>query len=372
MSALGDITVLELGGIGPAPFAGMLLADMGARVVRIDRIGTQYLDVMSRGKRSIMVDVRQPEGLDVVRRLVGAADALIEGFRPGVLEKMGLAPEQCWEINPRVVIGRMTGWGQDGPLAPRAGHDINYIALAGALHAFGGDPNRPPAFPLNLVGDYGGGGLLLAFGLLCAIHESAASGAGQVVDAAMVDGAALLMTKWYGEFGRGRWKDERGSNFVDGASHFYRVYETADGRHVAVGALEPQFYAALVEGLGLDLEALPPQLDPASWPVLAEQFAAIFRTRTRDEWTAIFEGRDACVTPILSLAEAPQHDHNRSRGMLVEHSGVVQPAPAPRLSRTPGTLRPNASPGEHTDVVLRELGFPEDAIAKLRANGVAA
>jgi alpha-methylacyl-CoA racemase len=305
--ALDALRVIELGGIGPVPFGGMLLSDMGADVVRIDRPRSTYIDQLWRGKKSIIVDLRTPEGVDVVRRLLATADVLLEGFRPGVLERLGFTPETCWESNPRLVIGRMSGWGQEGPRSQEAGHDVNFIGLSGVLNSIG-PRDQKPSIPLNLVGDYGGGGLLMAFGVLCAVFEARANGRGQVVDAAMVDGAALLMTKWFGELAAGHWNDGRGRNATDGASHYYNVYRTADDKYVAVGAIEDKFYERVTSVLGVD-DQTDDRRDPACWPHFTDRFASVFRTRTRDEWMAAFDGEDSCVSPVLSMGEAVQDPH---------------------------------------------------------------
>ena len=370
MGPLAGVRVVELAGIGPGPFCAMLLADLGAEVLRVDRPAASrpaWPRVLARGRRSVAVDLKHPDGAGVVLDLVAAADALVEGFRPGVAERLGIGPDACLARNPRLVYGRVTGWGQEGPWQQAAGHDIDYIALAGALHPIG-HAGGPPVPPLNLVGDFGGGGMLLALGVVAALLEAGRSGAGQVVDAAMVDGAALLTTQFHELLAAGLWAEERGANLLDGGAPFYGVYETADGRHLAVGALEPQFYAELLRRLGLDDGDLPAQLDRDGWPLLRERLAAVFRTRTREEWCELLAGTDACVAPVLALAEAPAHPHNRARGTFVEVGGVTQPAPAPRFSRTPcDPPTPAASPGEHTDQALADWGLPPDKIARLRA-----
>jgi alpha-methylacyl-CoA racemase len=372
--ALAALRVLELGGIGPAPFAGMVLADMGADVVRIDRPGADTNDLpmdrnlLMRGKRSVQLDLTRSEGQEVAWSLVDRSDAIIEGFRPGVLERMGFAPDRCWERNPRLSVGRMTGWGQSGPLAMMAGHDINYIGLAGVLHSIG--PAAAPVVPLNLVGDYGGGGLLLAFGLLASVFEADRSGRGQVVDAAMVDGSALLMARWFGELAFGRWGDGREQNLVDGSAPFYRVYETADGGFVAVGAIEERFHAQLLAVLGIDPTDVGDRWDRGRWAELGERFAGIFRSRTRAAWVEAFDGVDACVTPVLGMHEAIDDDHNRSRATFVEVDGITQPAAAPRLGRTPGAAGSLSSPGQHTDEVLRELGLGGERVDELVRLGI--
>jgi alpha-methylacyl-CoA racemase len=377
---LAGLAVVEVAGIGPGPFAAMMLADMGAEVLRVDRASSVPAtpsesvsrDLLARGRRSVGVDLKHPEGVATVLRLVERADGLIEGFRPGVAERLGIGPEPCLARNPRLAYGRMTGWGQDGPLAGAAGHDIDYIALAGVLGAIG-RAGQPPVPPLNLVGDFGGGGMLLAFGMVCAFFEAARSGRGQVVDAAMVDGAALLTTMIHGLRAMGLWKEERGTNLLDTGAHFYEVYETADGGHVAVGAIEPQFYAELLRLSGLEGEDLAPQMDRSSWPQMKERLARVFRSRTRDEWCQIMEGGDACFAPVLSMAEAPDHPHNRGRGTFVEVGGVVQPGPAPRFSRTPGEVAgPPARPGQHTDEALEDWGFSAAERSRLRRVGAVA
>jgi alpha-methylacyl-CoA racemase len=379
MGPLRGIRILEFAGIGPGPFTGMLLADMGAEVLRIDRSQSvreplperPSLDLLGRGRRSVGLDLKHPEARAAVLRLVERADGLIEGFRPGVMERLGLGPDVCLERNPRLVYGRMTGWGQEGPLAHAAGHDINYIALAGALEAVGRRGEKPtPA--LNLVGDFGGGGMLLAFGMACALVERGASGKGQVVDAAMVDGSALLMTLMHGMRHAGLWHDERGTNLIDTGAHFYDTFETRDGKYVSIGSIEPQFYAELLEKLGLADETLPRQMDRAQWPVLKRRLEAIFKTKSRAEWCELMEGSDVCFAPVLSMGEAPSHPHIAARRTFVENAGVVQPAPAPRFSRTPPALgRPPAHAGEHTDAALADWGFGAEEIRKLRDAGAA-
>jgi len=372
MGPLEGMRLVEIAGIGPGPYCAMVLADMGAEVVRVVRPGPDPFaaaparDLLSRGRRSICVDLKRPEGVDTILRLVDRADGLLEGFRPGVMERLGLGPDACLARNPRLVYGRMTGFGQDGPLAGAAGHDINYIALAGVL-AHIGRAGQAPTPPLNLVGDFGGGGLLLAFGMVCALLERVRSGQGQVVDAAMVDGAAALMTVFHGAEQSGFWKDERGTNMLDGGAPWYDAYETADGKYVSIGAIEPRFYAELLRRTGLADEDLPDQNDAASWPVLRERLQALFRTRTRDAWCEILEGADVCFAPVLTMAEAREHAHNRARGLFVEVEGVAQPRPAPRFSRTDATIqRPPARGGSHTDEVLREWGFGDAELASLR------
>ncbi|MBI2709029.1 MAG: CoA transferase [Actinobacteria bacterium] len=384
MGPLAGIRVIEIAGIGPGPFCAMVLADLGAEVVRVDRAASVTgsgagadapppADVMNRGRRSIGVDLKHPDGVATVLRLVESADALIEGFRPGVMERLRLGPDACHERNPRLVYGRMTGWGQDGPYAAAAGHDINYIALAGALDPIG-RRGEAPVPPLNLVGDFGGGGMLLALGVCAALVEAGRSGQGQVVDAAMVDGAALLTTMFHAFRAMGIWHDERGTNLLDTGAHFYDVYECADGRYVSIGSIEPQFYAELLRLTGLEGTDLPWQMDRAQWPAMKEHLAGVFRTKTRDEWCALMEGSDVCFAPVLSLAEAPSHPHNVHRGTFTEVAGVVQPAPAPRFDRTPaGIGAPPPHAGQHTDEVLAAwAGLDGDDIAKLRESGAVA
>ena len=375
---LTGLRAVEIAGIGPGPFAGMLLADAGADVIRVDRAGagpgvagTGPMDVVGRGRRSIAVDLKRPEGVEVVLRLAERSDVLFEGFRPGVAERLGIGPEPCLARNRALVYGRMTGWGQDGPLAGAAGHDIAYIALAGALHLVG-RPDEPPPPPANVVGDYGGGGMLLAFGIVCAVLEARRSGRGQVVDAAIVDGTALLTALFHGLRAGGRWTDARGAHLLDGGAPFYRSYECADGRYVAVGALEPKFSTELLDRIGVPAgDELRGRLyDPAAWPALRERLAELFRTRTRDEWCALLEGTDACFAPVLTLGEAPAHPHNAARRAFTEVAGVVQPAPAPRFSATPGTISgPAPEPGRDTDAVLRDCGFSDAEVAGLRVAG---
>jgi alpha-methylacyl-CoA racemase len=381
---LRNVRVVELASLAPAPFAACLLADMGADVVRVDRIGPRPAfssPMLDRGKRSIAVDLKKPAGVDLVLDLVSRSHVLIEGFRPGVAERLGVGPEACLGRRRSLVYARMTGFGQDGPLAPRAGHDINYIALSGALSRIG-RAGAPPTPPLNLVGDFGGGSMFLLFGILCALHEAGHTGQGQVVDASMVEGAAYLMLPFFGAPTAGNGEDDgsatpaRGTTLLDSGAPFYDAYETADDRWVAVGAIEPQFYAALLDGLGLDAGSLPDQFDGDQWPDMKARFAAVFRTRTRDEWEKVFAGTDACVTPVLELDEVHGHEHNRARGSFIEdeNSGAVQPGPAPRLSETPGALH-GAAPGtgEHTDQILAEwLHLDGEAAGAMHRDGVVA
>jgi alpha-methylacyl-CoA racemase len=374
---LAGVKVIELAGIGPSPYACMLLADAGADVLRLERAPAggapaadgPYWDVLNRSRPSVGVDLKQPAAVEMVLDLVTQADALVEGFRPGVAERLGLGPDACWERNPKLVYGRMTGWGQDGPLAQTAGHDIDYIAISGALWPLGRKSDVPVP-PLNLVGDSGGGGMFLAFGVAAALLEAGRSGKGQVVDVAMTDGSASLMTMIYAFRQFGWWSEERGSNILDTGAPFYEVYETSDGKYMAVGALEAKFYEALVKGLGLDQAALPHQMDRERWPEMKERFAAVFRTRTRDEWAAVFAGTDACAAPVLSPWEARNHPHNAARQTFIEVDGVVQPAPAPRFSRTPAEVRrPPSPPGADTDEGLSGWGLSPEAIANLRDAG---
>ena len=378
---LAGIRVIEMVGLGPCPFAAMMLADMGAEVIRIDRkavpgapnpfpmLGTKY-DVMARGRRSIALDLKQPAARAVVLRLVEQSDVVLEGFRPGVMERLGLGPDACQARNPTLVYGRITGWGQQGPLAQAAGHDINYIALTGMLHAMG-RADAPPAPPLNLVGDFGGGAMMLAFGVVCAVLEASRSGKGQVVDAAMTDGAALLGAMMYGFRAHGSWRDQRGANMLDGGAHYYDTYACADGKFISIGAIEPQFYGLLLKLAEIDDPAFRAQMDARQWPALTEKLAAVFRARSRDEWCRLLEGTDVCFAPVLDMGEAPQHPHNVARGTFVDVDGVTQPAPAPRFSRTvPEIGSAPAQPGEHSAAVLGEWGWSVAEIDALAAQGV--
>lgn len=373
---LAGLAVVELAGIGPAPFAAMLLADLGAEVLRIDRPGPSRYpgdprhDLLNRGKRSAVVDLKRPEGAAVVRTLAARADVILEGYRPGVAERLGVGPEECQRVNPRLVYGRMTGWGQRGPLAHTAGHDLTYLATSGVLHTIG-PAGGPPVPPLNLLGDYGGGGMLLAAGVLAALWHAQRTGTGQVVDAAIVDGAALLATQMFGLRAGGLWRDERGANLFDGGAPNYSVYRTSDGGYLAVGALEPEFYTEFLTRLGLDPHTTPSPYDVAQWPRLRQLIADRLATRTRDEWVAVFADSDACVAPVLSPGEAQDHPHLAARGVFVDLHGVRQPAPAPRFSGTPArppTLPP-PYPGEHTRQALADWGVPE--VDKLIEDGVA-
>ena len=380
MGPLQGIKVIEIAGIGPGPFCAMMLADMGAEVLRVDRASNVRgqnpeqppADVLARGRRNIAVDLKNPQGVETVLRLADQADVLIEGFRPGVTDRLGIGPDTCLARNPRLIYGRMTGWGQDGPLAQAAGHDINYIALSGVLHAIG-RAGGPPVPPLNLVGDFGGGGMLLAFGVVAALVERASSGKGQVIDAAMVDGAALLAAALHGMRTTGGFIEQRGANLLDSGSHFYDVYETADGKYISIGSIEPQFYAELLERSGLAGEPLPKQMDRTQWPQLKERVTALFKQKTRDEWCALMEGTDVCFAPVLPISEAYEHPHNVSRNTFLDVAGVRQPGPAPRFSRTPPEIvRPPAHAGQHTDEVLALWGFGAEEIGSLRAAGAVA
>ena len=365
---LTGLRIVEMAGIGPGPFAGMMLADHGADVIRIDRgvrngFTIDAKDPLLRSRRSVALDLKRPEAVAAVRRIVGEADGLIEGFRPGVMERLGLGPDVLLGDNPRLVYGRMTGWGQDGPMADQPGHDINYIALSGTLDALGRAGGKPTP-PINLVGDFGGGGMLLAFGMLAALLQAQRTGRGQVVDCAMTEGSALLMAQIWGFRAMGRWGASRGGNLLDTGAHFYDSFECADGRFVAVGAIEPQFYRELRGVMGLDDAAWDAQLDPRAWGALKEELAARFRTRPRDEWVAAFEGREACVTPVLDPAEAMAHPHNAARGAFVTAGGVPQPAPAPRYGES-ATVPPRMAEAREDAAVLRDLGFADDEIAAL-------
>jgi alpha-methylacyl-CoA racemase len=376
---LQGLRVIELASIGPGPMCCMLLADLGADVVRVDRLEPSGLglpvdkryDVNGRGRRSVALDLKSQAGREAVLRLVEGADVLVEGFRPGVTEKLGLGPADCQARNPRLVYGRMTGFGQTGPLAAAAGHDLNYIALTGVLHAMGPAGGKPVP-PLNLVGDYGGGALYLAFGVMAALFERQRSGLGQVVDAAMVDGASSLASIFHGLRAAGQWRDERGANLLDGGAPFYDTYETADSKHISLGPLEPKFFAQLATALGLEERYLKRQYDRRLWPELRQAIAAAVKRETRDAWCEKLEGSDVCFAPVLTFAEAPAHAHAVARGAFIEVAGVVQPAPAPRFNRTPAGLpQPSPAEGEHTHAVLTEAGYTDTEIEALRAQGAA-
>jgi alpha-methylacyl-CoA racemase len=380
MGALNGIRVLEMAASGPVPFCALLLADMGAEVLRIDRLGEARtplsvdprLDVIARGRRSIAVDLKNPAGRDLILTLCGGAAVLLEGGRPGVMERLGLDPESCWSRNPKLIYGRGTGWGQTGAHATTAGHDINYLAIAGVLHGVGHKGERPVP-PINLVGDYGGGGMLLAVGVLAGLIEVAGSGKGQVVDAAMVDGASLLQTVLYGLTAMGKWQPERGTNFLDSGCFYYDVYETADNRYMSVGALEARFFAALLTGLGMNVSDFPDRENPSLWDGYRQRMGAVFRSKTQAAWSDIFAGTDACVAPVLTMSEAIAYPQARARHAFVNVAGIMQPAPAPRFSRTPSaTQLPPPAPGEHTRSVLTQLGYSAADIQRLRDCGAIA
>jgi len=376
MGPLKGLKIIEMAGIGPGPFCGMVLADLGAKIIRVDRasaIGTgSKQDAANRGKKSIAVDLKSEEGVEVVLKLVETADAIFEGFRPGVMERLGLGPDVCSKRNERIVFGRMTGWGQEGPLANAAGHDINYISLTGALAAIG-RPGSPPVPPLNLIGDFGGGGMLLALGLVAALLESKESKKGQVVDAAMTDGSALLMTMIYTMQSSGVWKTSMGSNLLDGGSHFYDTYECKDGKFISLGSIEPQFYALLCQIAELDESIFSNQMSRDSWPEQKEAIKKIILDKTRDEWCELMEGTDVCFAPVLDMSEAPKHPHNVERKTFIDLEGVTQPAPAPRFSRTePEVVSSPSVVGEHTDEVLTSIGFSDEDINTLKTSGAVA
>ena len=376
MGPLKGLKIIEMAGIGPGPFCGMVLADLGAKIIRVDRasaIGTgSKQDAANRGKKSIAVDLKSKEGVEVVLKLVETADAIFEGFRPGVMERLGLGPDVCSKRNERIVFGRMTGWGQEGPLANAAGHDINYISLTGALAAIG-RPGSPPVPPLNLIGDFGGGGMLLALGLVAALLESKESKKGQVVDAAMTDGSALLMTMIYTMQSSGVWKTSMGSNLLDGGSHFYDTYECKDGKFISLGSIEPQFYALLCQIAELDESIFGNQMSRDSWPEQKEAIKKIILDKTRDEWCELMEGTDVCFAPVLDMSEAPKHPHNVERKTFIDLEGVTQPAPAPRFSRTePEVVSSPSVVGEHTDEVLTSIGLSDEDINTLKTSGAVA
>ena len=376
MGPLKGIKIIEFAGLGPAPFCAMMLSDLGAEIIRIDRKSSRPETItarpgnpIDRGRRSLAVDLKHPEGIALVLKLIAQADALLEGFRPGVMERLGLGPEICLAQNPCLVYGRMTGWGQTGPLAQAAGHDINYIALTGALHAMG-RAGEPPAPPLNLVGDYGGGGMLLAVGVLAALLETRTSGKGQIIDAAMTDGSASLMTLFYGMKAAGLWSNQRSSNLLDGAAHFYDTYACSDGRFIAIGSIEPQFYALLLELCNIDDPEFARQMSPLGWPKLKEKLTSLFKTRSRQQWCELMEGTDVCFAPVLDMEEAPEHPHNQARQTFITLDGVVQPAPAPRFSRTvPEVQHSPARPGEHSKAILADWGFDARELHALEAAG---
>jgi len=372
---LDGTRIIEIAGIGPGPFAAMMLGDMGADVIRIDRAAMVPADpsaptpeIYNRSRRSVGIDLKHPDGVDLLIRLLKKADGLIEGFRPGVAERLGFGPEEAFAANQALVYGRITGWGQDGPLAQAAGHDINYIGLSGALHAIGRD-GQVPVPPLNLVGDFGGGGMLLAFGMVCGLLEARRSGRGQVIDAAMTDGSAILTTFIHGLKAMGAWSSDRGANLLDTGAPFYDAYETADGQYITIGSIEPQFYSELVAKLGWDDLDLSEQHSKTTWPALRSRLTATFKSRTREEWAALMEGSDVCFSPVLSMDEAPRHPHNVARRTFIDVEGIPQPAPAPRFSRTPGEATPPPGPGRDTDEVLAEAGLQVDEIISLRESG---
>ncbi len=375
---LAGLKVIELAGIGPAPMCGMMLSDMGAEVVRVDRLADAGLGIampkkynlLGRGRRSIALDLKNPDGIETLLKLIDKADVVLEGFRPGVMERLGLGPDICLERNPRLVFARVTGWGQEGPLSKSAGHDLNYIALSGALHAIGRSNDEPPTPPLNLVGDFGGGTMFVLTGILAALFEVNKSGQGQVVDAGMVDGALSLMTSIYGMFASGVQTDQRASNILDSGAHFYNTYETKDGLYVSIGSIETKFYAELLEKMQIDPDSMAPQMERESWPAMTEKLKELFLTKTRDEWCAIMENTDICFAPVLSLEEAPEYPHNKERNAFVEVEGVMHPAPAPRFSATPSSIKgPTPKTGEHTEEVMLDWGISSDDVNALRAGG---
>lgn len=370
MGPLKGIRVIEMAGIGPGPFCAMMLSDMGAEVVRIDRLNLKgagsRANVLNRGRRSLALDLKTPQGVETVLALIDQADILIEGFRPGVMERLGLGPEPCLRRNPKLVYGRMTGWGQSGPLAQAAGHDINYISIAGALGAMG-YADRPPAPPLNLVGDFGGGAMYLLSGVLAALIERSNSGQGQVIDAAMTDGTASLLSPFFGLMAMNLWTTDRSSNKLDGGAHYYGSYECSDGKYISIGSIEPQFYALLLQKCEISDEAFLAQQDQSGWPELRTKLEILFKTKTRDDWCTIMEGTDVCFAPVLNLKEASHHPHNEARATYVDFEGVTQPAPAPRFSRTQGEIQSSAAlTGEHSEQVLRDWGFDESQINNLK------
>ena len=374
MGPLAGIRVIEMAGIGPGPFCAMMLSDMGAEVIRIDRVNQKgsgsRANVLNRGRRSLAVNLKNPQGVETVLALIAKADVLIEGFRPGVMERLGLGPDDCLARNSKLIFGRMTGWGQEGTLAQAAGHDINYISIAGALGAMG-YADRPPAPPLNLVGDFGGGAMYLLCGVLAALVERNRSGQGQVIDAAMTDGTASLLSPFYGLMAMNLWTTNRSSNKLDGGAHYYGSYECSDGKYISIGSIEPQFYALLLDKCRITDPEFAAQQDQSKWPALREKLVALFKTRTQQQWCNLMEGSDVCFAPILNLAEAPEHPHNRSRNTFVEFEGVTQPAPAPRFSRTQGAIQSAAAfVGEHSEQVLSDWGFSRAQIEKLKSMNV--
>jgi len=376
MGPLKGIKIVEMGGIGPGPFCAQMLSDMGAEVIRIDKKGgSDYLveakyNVLHRGRRSIAIDLKSTKAIGTLLRLIKNADGLIEGYRPGVMERLGLGPQECMKQNPKLVYGRMTGWGQEGPLAKSAGHDINYIALTGALNAMG-EKNGKPLIPLNLVGDFGGGGLFLAFGLVCGLLEAKNSGIGQVVDAAMVDGASSLMGVFFGLKAAGLWKEERGTNILDGGAHFYNTYETLDRKWISIGSIEPQFYKILLKKAGIIDSEFDNQMDMNNWQALKKKLKIVFKTKTRDEWCLLMENTDICFAPVLSMAEAKDHPHMKARNTIIDFNGFPQPAPAPRFSRTtPEIQGPPPEIGEHSETILKDWGFNKTEIMELKKDQI--
>ena len=375
MGPLKGIKVVEMAGIGPGPFCAMMLSDMGAEVIRVDRLAHKgsghKANVLNRGRRSIAIDLKNSQGVDTVKKLIDQADVVIEGFRPGVMERLGLGPEESLERNPRLVFGRMTGWGQHGPLAHAAGHDINYISIGGALGAMG-HPDRPPSPPLNLVGDFGGGAMYLLAGVLAALVERASSNKGQVIDAAMTDGTASLLTPFYGMMAMGMWTTQRSDNRLDGGAHYYGSYTCSDGKHISIGSIEPQFYALLLELCGIDDPEFLKQNEKESWASLRQKLEELFATKTQAQWCELLEGTDVCFAPVLNLAEAPQHPHNEARASFVDFEGVTQPAPAPRFSRSQSGIQSAAAiAGEHSEEILKDWGFDDHTIAELaRENAI--
>ena len=371
MGPLTGIRVVEMAGIGPGPFTAMMLSDLGAEVIRVDRLSHKGIghraNVLNRGRKSIALDLKNPRGVETTLRLIEQADVVLEGFRPGVMERLGLGPEKCLSVNPRLIFGRMTGWGQTGPLSQAAGHDINYISIAGALGAMG-YADRPPAPPLNLVGDFGGGAMYLLTGILAALVERATSEQGQIIDAAMSDGTASLLSPFFGLMAMNMWTTDRFSNRLDGGAFYYGSYECSDGRYISIGSLEPQFYALLLEKAEITGPEFQEQLDEAAWPAKREKLTQLFKTKTRQQWCDIMEGTDVCFAPVLDLKEAPNHPHNIDRKTFVELDGIVQPAPAPRFSRTQGEIQgPAAMAGEHTREVLSAWNFSDQEIGELQA-----
>jgi alpha-methylacyl-CoA racemase len=375
MGPLKGIKVVEMAGIGPGPFCAMMLSDMGAEVIRVDRLAHKgsghKANVLNRGRRSIAIDLKNSQGVDTVKKLIDQADVVIEGFRPGVMERLGLGPEECLERNPRLVFGRMTGWGQHGPLAHAAGHDINYISIGGALGAMG-HPDRPPSPPLNLVGDFGGGAMYLLAGVLAALVERASSNKGQVIDAAMTDGTASLLTPFYGMMAMGMWTTQRSDNRLDGGAHYYGSYTCSDGKHISIGSIEPQFYALLLELCGIDDPEFLKQNEKESWASLRQKLEELFATKPQAQWCELLEGTDVCFAPVLNLAEAPQHPHNKARASFVDFEGVTQPAPAPRFSRSQSSIQSAAAiAGEHSEEILKDWGFDDHTLAELaRENAI--